>query len=203
MALLFSKVLEKAAKKNNPRYGSDQLKDFLRDKATSVLSRNRNPKRFMNSKKSKANVVTQIKPGTMICYFYDAKHKATLPYWDRFPMVFPIQMYKDGFLGINLHYLPPMFRARLMDNLYDVLSDRKYNEKTKLALSYDILNSAAKFKYFKPCIKRYLTSQIQSQVIQIDVREWDFALFLPLARWSGANQRKVWDDSINIINKSS
>src|SRR4051812_30598339 len=56
--------------------------------------------------------------GTMIMYFYDAKLKDVLPYWDQFPLVFPIEIYDDGFLGINLHYLPPMLRAKLMDALY-------------------------------------------------------------------------------------
>jgi hypothetical protein len=45
-----------------------------------------------------------------------------LPYWDRLPLIFPIEIYPDGFLGINLHYLPPMYRAKLMDALYGILT---------------------------------------------------------------------------------
>jgi len=200
MALLFTKVLEQAARKNNPRFGSEELRDFLRDKAMQVTSRA--PSKFIGAKKAKANIVQEINPGQIICYFYDAKHKATLPYWDKFPMVIPIERYKDGFLGLNLHYLPPMFRARLMDKLYDLLNNQKYDNTTKMQLSYELLKGASKFKYFKPCIKRYLSSHIQSQMVQIDVKEWDYALFLPLARFQKANQRKVWDESINMINNT-
>jgi hypothetical protein len=200
--LLFTKVLEKAARSGNPRFGSMELRDFLRDKAMSAISRNVNSKRFINTKKAKANVVTQIKPGTVVCYFYDAKHKATLPYYDKFPMGFVIDVQKDYNLFLNLHYLPPIFRARLMDALYDLLNNQKYDDTTRLKMSYNILKGAAKLKYFKPCIKKHLHSRIQSQMVQIDVKEWDYALFLPTARFVGANQRKVWDDSIKIINKT-
>jgi hypothetical protein len=201
-SLLFTKVLEKAARSGNPKFGSVELRDFLRDKALAATSRNVSSKRFVETKKAKANVVTTIKPGTMVCYFYDAKHKATLPYYDKFPVGFVIDVQKDYNLFLNLHYLPPIFRARLMDALYDLLNNQKYDDTTKLKMSYDILRSAAKFKYFKPCIKKHLHNRIQSHMIQIDVREWDYVAFLPLNRFSGANQRKVWDDSIKIINKS-
>lgn len=203
MALLFQKVLEQAAKKNNPKFGSEELRDFLRDKALQASSRNVKPQRLINTKKAQGNIVSEILPGKMICYFYDAKHKDTLPYWDKFPVIFPIEKYKDGFLGLNMHYLPPVFRARLMDRLYDLLNNQKYNETSKLHISYEILQAASKFKYFKPCIKRYLYSHIKSHMVEIDIKEWEMVAFLPLARFQKANQRKVWDDSINIINKGN
>jgi len=203
MALLFQKVLEQAQRKNNPRFGSDELRDFLRDKALQATSRNIKPQRIINTNKAKSNIVTNILPGKMICYFYDAKHKDTLPYWDKFPVIFPIELYKDGFLGINLHYLPPVFRARLMDKLYDLLNNQKYNETSKLKLSYDILKTASKFSYFKPCIKRYLYSHIKSHMVEIDIKEWETVAFLPLARFQKESQRKVWDDSIDQIRRGN
>ena len=42
--------------------------------------------------------------GRMYFYFYDPKTKDTLPYYDKFPLVIPIERYPDGFLGLNLHY---------------------------------------------------------------------------------------------------
>lgn len=202
-SLLFSNVLKQAERKHNPKFGSVILRDFLRDKALEATSKNQNPNRFINTKKAKANVVTTLRPGTMVCYFYDAKHKASLPYWDKFPVIFPLELYKDGWLGLNMHYLPPIFRARLMDELYDLLNNQKYDETTKLNLSYQLLKSASKFSYYKPCIKRYLASHVQSQMIEIDVKEWDYAMMLPLARFQKASARKVWDDSINKIQKAN
>ncbi len=203
MAVLFSKILEDAKNRlAGSRYGDEELRDFFRDKALQAVSKNVNPRKIINTKKAKNNWQDRPMPGKMMCFFYDAKHKATLPYWDKFPVVFPIEFYGDGFLGINLHYLPPIYRARLMDKLYDLLNNQRYDEKTKLKISYEILKGASKFRYFRPCVKRYLYSHVQSSFVMIDVREWDYFMMLPLARFQKQKNRQVWDDSIKIINKA-
>jgi hypothetical protein len=58
-------------------------------------------------------------------------------------------MYADGFLGINLHYISPLLRAKLMDALYSTINNKNYNDTTSLQISYDILKSAAQFRLFK------------------------------------------------------
>lgn len=134
----------------------------------------------------------------MIMFFYDAKHKETLPYWDQFPLIFPIEMYDDGFLGINLHYLPPLLRAKLMNALYTVAVTKK-DKILKLKISYQILASAMNFSPFKPCVKRYLKGHIKSRFFYVEPTEWDMALFLPTQRFVGASDAKVWSDSRKII----
>ena len=143
------------------------------------------------------------KLGQMYLFTYDAKHKDTLPYFDRLPLVFPYKKVKGGFMGINLHYLPLNFRAKLMDALYEVSNNKKYDETTKLKLNYDVLNSASKFRYFKPCVKHYLTGQLRSRFLYIYPSEWDMALFMPLERFQGAGKTKVYADSRKIIKGSS
>ena len=51
--------------------------------------------------------------GRLNMFFYDPKLKKKLPYYDRFPLVLPLENYNDGFLGINLHYLPIPLRIKL------------------------------------------------------------------------------------------
>ena len=41
--------------------------------------------------------------GRLNMFIYSPKHSKTLPYYDTFPLVLPIEKYPDGFLGINLH----------------------------------------------------------------------------------------------------
>ena len=84
--------------------------------------------------------------GKLNMFFYDPKHKKKLPYYDTFPLVLPIEKYPDGFLGINMHYLPLPLRAKLMDALYSLASNQRYDEATKIKLSYNILNSSSKYK---------------------------------------------------------
>jgi hypothetical protein len=40
-------------------------------------------------------------------------------------------------------------------------------------------------------------------MVEVDIKEWDYVMFLPLARFQKAQQRKVWDDSINIIGRAA
>jgi hypothetical protein len=142
---------------------------------------------------------TNISIGSMYMYTYDAKHKKTLPYFDRFPLVFPFKKVSGGFMGINLHYLPLTYRAKLMDGLYSISNNNRYNETTKIGMTYNILNGSSKFRYFKPCVKKYLTTQLRSKFLYVYPSEWDIALFLPLERFEGAGKSKVYADSRNII----
>jgi hypothetical protein len=142
---------------------------------------------------------SMFKIGDLILFQYDAKLKDKLPYWDRFPVVFPINFYKDGFLGINLHYLPPLYRAQLMDALYNIRNNQNMDETTVLNVSYEILKGASQFKSFKPCVKRYLYHHITSHWLIIAPEAWEPVLFLPIARFQKANQQRVWDDSLKRI----
>lgn len=169
-------------------------RDWYRERARAVQSINLS--RLVNGNQEHQR--TNVLPGYMYLFNYDPKHKETLPFYDRFPIVFPIHIDQDSFLGINLHYLPHLYRAKLMDGLYDLATDRRFDEKTKLRMSYNLLNSVAKYKYFEPCIKRYLKSHVKSRFLNIPSNEWDIALFLPLERFT-VNKNKVYQDSINKI----
>lgn len=138
--------------------------------------------------------------GNMYFFGYEAKHKEKLPYYDRFPLIFPIGSAPGGFMGINVHYLPPRLRAQLMDALYDTASNDKLDSSTKLRINYNILKGASKFRLFKPCIKHYLSSQVRTDFVYVEPAEWDIALFLPTASFAGASKNKVYADSRKIIN---
>lgn len=135
-------------------------------------------------------------PGEMYLFSYDPKTKDELPYYDRLPLIFPFRIVGNSMYGINMHYLPPMYRAQLMDALYNLTSDKKYDQTTRLRLTYDILNRASKFRFFKPCVKQYLNSHIRSRLIKIQATEWDMALFLPLERFQKATKQRVFKESI-------
>lgn len=142
---------------------------------------------------------SQIGVGKMYSYFYDPKHKKTLPYYDRFPMIFMIERYKDGFLGINLHYLPYKPRAQLMDYLLTLQNNARIDNNKKLRISYNILKSSANHRLVKPCIKRYLAGHIRSKLLAIPPDEWHIASFLPVQRFEKKSAAMVWNDSYKII----
>ena len=137
--------------------------------------------------------------GNMYMYFYDPKHKDTLPYYDRFPLTIVVEPAKGGFLGLNLHYLPMVLRAKLLDGLMETTNNNKYDDSTKFAATYQQLKGAANLKPFKPCLKHYLISNVKSRLALVPAPEWEIATFLPTASFSKASAAKVHSDSRNII----
>jgi len=133
--------------------------------------------------------------GKMYFYFYDPKTKDSMPYYDRFPLVIPIERYNDGFLGLNLHYIHPKHRMILLDKLSDTISNDTYDEKTKLKINYRYLAAASRIFEANPCIKRYLFTQIDSRFLEITADEWDIAAMLPVETFVGATTSKVYADS--------
>ena len=138
-------------------------------------------------------------PGGMFMYFYDPKTKATLPYYDKFPLTIIVGPAAGGFTGLNLHYLPMVLRAKFLDALMDITSDKKYDDNTKFNLTYNTLKKASKMRYFKPCFKRYLTAHVKSRFARVPASEWEIATFLPTASFEKASKTTVWKDSRGMI----
>lgn len=137
--------------------------------------------------------------GQMYFWFYDPKHKKTLPYYDSFPLGIVIGPAEGGFYALNLHYLPPLIRARFLDELMDVATNKKYNENTKLKITYSMLTGSQKYKEFKPCFKHYLTKHVRSRFALIPANDWEIATFLPAADWQKTGAHNVYRDSRKLI----
>lgn len=137
--------------------------------------------------------------GSMYMYFYDPKTKATLPYYDKFPLTIIVGPAPGGFYGLNLHYLPLPLRAKFLDELLNITNNKAYNESTKFKLSYDMLKRSSSMKYFKPCFKHYLNKHVKSHFAKVLAPEYEIAVFLPTASWVGASSSKIYTDSRSKI----
>ena len=113
---------------------------------------------------------------------YNPKLKATLPYYDTFPLVMPIQSAKGGFLGINFHYLPIPLRMRLLETL-----DRR-----GFSGNYSKLKN---IREVKPTIKHYLKRQFVSGFLELEEDDYAPAIFMPVAQFKKASASQVWRDS--------
>ena len=140
-------------------------------------------------------LTTQILPGGMYMFFYDAKMKDTLPYWDQFPLVLPFRKVPGGFYGINLHYLPYGVRFKLLGYLHSLEIDSGPSEDRRLALSWKFLNSATRFAPVKACVKHYLYEQLESRFLRIKGPDWITASQLPVEQFVGATKQEVWRKS--------
>ena len=163
MAYLIQRIKEELDKSGFKSRTND-ARDWLQSKVAS-LSPNRAALMQDGNSKDKSII------GRMYFFFYDPKTKDVLPYYDRFPLVIPIERYSDGFLGLNLHYISPRQRFFLLDKLSVFLNNHKYDESTRFALSYDVLKNATNAFEGTPCIKKYLYKQVKSRFLEISADE--------------------------------
>lgn len=196
---IFQKIVKAGRVEGVNALEQQKAREWYRNKAKEIKTVNINRVLEKAPEYRLKSTMSENMIGEMFLFQYDAKWKKELPYYDQSPLIFPIGMQGDGkFLGINLHYISFYRRAQLMNALYSV-AVREKNQIKKLAISYSILKSVSEFAYFKPCVKSYLVDHVQSRFLRILPSEWDSALFLPLARFVGASQTKVWYDSNKII----
>lgn len=132
--------------------------------------------------------------GDMYMFFYDPKTKKKLPYYDTFPLVVLLEPTKDGFYGLNLHYLSLPLRAKFLDALLETAKGER-TSKSHFAIRMSVLKSVQRMKYYKPCIKRYLTSHVDSRIMKVQPTDWEMATFLPVQQFEKANATRVWRDS--------
>lgn len=136
-------------------------------------------------------------PGNFYVYTYDPKFKATLPYYDTVPLILCTAVTKTGFYGLNLHYMPPKVRLKIMDEIIATTKTHG-NENLKIKMSWQkavqIGFAVGKDRYLSHSIKQYLTKQVRSNLIKVKDDNLEAMIFLPIARFKKASQEKVWAD---------
>lgn len=138
--------------------------------------------------------------GTMNFFYYDPKNKnntKVLPYYDRFPLILPIEEYNDGFLGLNFHYLSIPMRLKLLNVISEYATNDKMDETTRIRLTW---NRIKRNPMVKPVVKRYLYDHVKAPFRRIDADEMMVAVLLPVQRFVRARETQVYADSRRIIN---
>ena len=134
--------------------------------------------------------------GRLNMFVYAPKFARKLPYYDTFPLVLPLESYSDGFLGINLHYLPISLRIRLLDRIMTFANNKSLDETTVINANYSALK---RVREIKPCLKRYLSGQVRSNFRKINADEFVVAVLLPVARFKKKGESFVHAKSRGMI----
>ena len=163
MATVFDKILDTTTGPKSYDWYRKQVQSMTTPGARSLI------------RQGKATVAPKY--GVMNLFGYDPKFKETLPLYDRFPLIFPLEPAKGGFYGINFHYLQPGARVNFLRQLSRFASDKNYDKKTR----YNIGELSG--RYFKRTIKHYLTKQVRTSFLNITADEMTIAIFLPVARF--------------------
>lgn len=184
---------------------TEAARKWLREKVKDLSLNSSAKMGFVNaSGKSKQPNRSGLQIGKMYFYFYDPKTKDDMPYYDRFPLVIPIDyMPKEmsatkrdaGFLGLNLHYIHPKHRIILLDKLSEINNNSLYDDTTKMRISYDYIKRSSNTFEASACLKWYLFKQVRSKVLEVSADEWDICALLPFEAFEKATKHKVWADS--------
>jgi hypothetical protein len=120
-----------------------------------------------------------IIPGNLVFFMYSAAYPQRYEYWDRQPLSYVIEVNPRGgwFLGSNLHYLNPQYRAGV-------------------ANSY--LNKNGIVNAPKKTLHKYLFSGVSSDFFKVPEKEWGEVSLLPTERFVDKRgqpvfKTKVWD----------
>lgn len=150
----------------------------------------------------------RLLPGRFYLFKYNPmnKGKPILPYYDMFPVVLVTNVYDKYFQGINFHYLPPQFRAELMNELYKYViapgvqsKDIGGSIRARLntdRVNYKFMEKRYQLRSFKPAFKRYNNKQVVGRFLYVPPIGWDAVMMMPLQRFRGAGINRVYKDSL-------
>ena len=130
--------------------------------------------------------------GHMVSYMYNPKTKDKLPYYDLFPLIIVVDYAKDGFYGINFHYLNPKDRLKLLKLVAPMNTKRK--DLRKIQISYATLKGLSN-TIWKPTFKRYLFNHIRTKIIDIPVKDWKDCIKLPTIGFQKSTAKNVHAES--------
>ena len=195
MPTVFDTIISKGVRSGQVPARTEDARKWYRDTAKGIKSVSE--RKLMQAESDRMS--SKPIPGSMYMMYYDPKHKDTLPFYDTYPLIFPFKIVSGGFYGLNLHYLPLQYRARLMDGLYEYANNTRYDESTRIKMNYQLLQQASSLKFFQPCVKHYLNKHVKSKFLYVYPSEWDIALFLPTERFEKQKKSAVWANSKQLL----
>ena len=193
MASLFTDIVGSA-----PEELESRTLDSLQWFQSNVRDIRRTPSSLI---KENQNFVTRFELGKMYMYMYDPKGKNKLPYYDYFTITICLKRYASGFMGINLHYLSPKYRALLMDGLYEYYKEIEGN--SYFQIRYPTVKSVSRLRWAKPCIKQYQYGYLDSRIVEVLPEHMDMAVMLPSQRFrskgSTTNANDIYRKSLRKV----
>jgi hypothetical protein len=179
--------------------------DYLR---TQIKRLNKMDGNKLMSSSSSHVFTRRILPGRMYMWKYanpiykmDTKK---LPYYDIFPVGFILTNNGSYFTALNLHYIPPMERAYLMDAFWKfTLRPDSNNWLTRLNKNiYTYMKIRFSMRWYAPCIKRYSMSRIPGRLMMITPDHWDIMMQIPCAIFRRASINRVYRESRIVMREN-
>lgn len=188
----------------NPQQKASELKSLLEETVSALGGNNRSYIELLKylSMLGVLKTPNVFMPGQMVFFKYKPQTDRFLasnhPY-DMFPLVIITDVHRDGFEGVNIHFLAQKWRRVLFDAVERFLPKRISGDPslTRLGTTYARLDGARKFKFFKPCYRRYVKEGFRKRPILIPSEFWNVLVDVDLARFVKGNKNTVRRNSYN------
>jgi hypothetical protein len=179
--------------KNSSAYTEDlyskEALDWFRKRITKDTKHQQ--KQILNSDYKKKKKITPAGlNGRMYFYAYKAEsagHAETQAY-DAFPMVFFFNAKKgpDGHIimyGLNVHYLKPIEKQRLLKELINIRAATKIDMNTRIRATWQLIKAVASKQIYEKAVHAYRMDRVKSQFVEIPCTDWPVVAHLNLQKW--------------------
>lgn len=121
------------------------IRQEQQDDADNTLSRDKNTMRVFP------------KLFSLMLYSYKAKYREELPFYDKYPLAFVLDVNPKSFFAVNLHYYTPSQRIGIVQSL-----------------------AKNKIPRFEKGAHKYLLSEVKTPYLDLAEQEWETICVLPL-----------------------
>ncbi len=144
-------------------------------------------------------VPPRVIPGQLVFFTYRPTSESFInrnQFYDKYPLVVVTKAHKDGFEGVNLHFLSPKWREVLFTNMMESIPQTTPSREewlTRFRINKNTLSSSSRFKLYKPCFRRYLKSGMRRRPVVIPFDFWNETVQAKLEGFmrSGNNRKRV------------
>lgn len=164
----------------------------------------RNDAKFVDTGRANISLMTKgmrgavnLEPGQIFTYSYHPKHAETLPYYDRFPLILFLDVQKNGnLLGLNLHYLNPVIRSRILGKLIGTVASNVIRHDNRIKITYGMVKELAAYKPLQFAIKSYIPRNIAGKMVRIPPIAWSHAVVFPSQLFVGKSDGSIWKEAV-------
>lgn len=143
-----------------------------------------------NVPKIKPSAYKRARFGFPMLFKYSPKWAAQLPFYDVHPMPILLAKYDDGFLGLNIHYLPWAKRLQLADRIIRASKNRKRITYPQIKRAWQQLRLPMGYSYL--IIRRYLASHIQTDIAVFTWETYRAAAVNIPGKWRKKSEKAVF-----------
>jgi hypothetical protein len=188
--------------KNQPKRNEKELTAvqwFRKSLADIRKKKNGKPTDYEPLLKDNGRTVLRRLRGQVLLFRYrpDSKTK----FYDRFPIIIVLEVTGSQIIGLNLHYVPPVDRIKLIMLMNSLLYNQKETnlQKTRLKI-FSLLSKKIFAKYIGAAVNRYTIKNIAGKPKLTTPEEWSYLAFLPV--FKGISPSKLYSEVSKEVRKN-